>query len=123
MNPSFRKGALTLCVLALVKQQDRYGYDLAQILSREFSIAEGSVYPLLRRLTKEGFFTAYLRESSEGPPRKYYRLTPAGEDHLQSLIREWKLFIHSVNKIIEEEINGEKKAVSKPIGKSTEQAP
>ncbi len=106
MNASFRKGALTLCVLALVHQHDRYGYDLAQILAEKFYIAEGSVYPLLRRLTKEGYFTAYLRESPSGPPRKYYRITESGEDYLRSLSKEWQLFIQSVNQILEGEKTG-----------------
>ncbi len=48
-----------------------------------FLISEGSVYPLLRRLTKEGYFQTYLKESTEGPPRKYYQLTEQGETQLE----------------------------------------
>ena len=79
MNIQFKKGVLNLCVLVLLDKQDRYGYELVQKISDQISISEGSVYPLLRRLTKEGYFTTYLQESTEGPPRKYYKLTDLGE--------------------------------------------
>src|SRR5699024_3885055 len=66
VNIQFKKGVLEICVLALLDKQDRYGYELVQKISDQISISEGSVYPLLRRLTKEGYFTTYLQESSEG---------------------------------------------------------
>src|SRR5690625_7671130 len=66
MNIQFKKGVLEICVLALLDKQDRYGYELVQKISNQISISEGSVYPLLRRLTKEGYFTTYLQESTEG---------------------------------------------------------
>lgn len=65
-------------------------------------IAEGTVYPLLRRLTQEGYFSTYLMESSEGPPRKYYKLTPSGKQYMDDLVREWTEFSEGVNQIIRE---------------------
>ncbi|MGR5970444.1 PadR family transcriptional regulator [Bacillus paranthracis] len=65
MNVQFKKGVLELCVLVLLDKQDRYGYELVRSISNRIEISEGSVYPLLRRLTKEEYFTTYLQESSE----------------------------------------------------------
>lgn len=107
MNAQFKKGVLELCVLVLVKKKDRYGYELVQSISSRFKISEGSVYPLLRRLTKEEYFTTYLKESTEGPSRKYYHLTDSGHLYLDQLVQEWKDFSIAVNDIIEEgEQNG-----------------
>ena len=101
MNPQFKKGVLNLCVLALLEKRDMYGYELVQAISTQIEISEGSVYPLLRRLTKEGFFTTYLEESSEGPPRKYYQITTQGIEELNSLRNEWESFIAGVNTLIQ----------------------
>ena len=65
MNIQFKKGVLELCVLALTAKKDRYGYELVEEISKRFEISEGSIYPLLRRLTKEGLFSTYLMESTE----------------------------------------------------------
>lgn len=102
LNVQFKKGVLELCVLALVKKRDCYGYELVQQISNKFLISEGSVYPLLRRLTKEGYFQTYLKESSEGPPRKYYQLTNQGAKQLYTLVTEWHDFAKGVQEIIEE---------------------
>ncbi|MGH2317824.1 PadR family transcriptional regulator [Planococcus sp. SE5232] len=107
MNIQFKKGALNLCVLVLLDKQDRYGYELVQKISNQISISEGAVYPLLRRLTKEGYFNTYLQESSEGPPRKYYSLTELGRTYLQEQLREWKSFTDGVNKLIEEGVQND----------------
>ncbi len=102
MNIQFKKGALELCVLALLNKRDCYGYELVQEISIHIEISEGTVYPLLRRLGSEEYFTTYLQESSEGPPRKYYRLLNKGRDYLQSLVEEWKQFTEGVNHFIKE---------------------
>lgn len=102
MNAQFKKGVLELCVLVLTANRDRYGYELVASISEKFHISEGSVYPLLRRLTQEGMFTTYLAESQEGPPRKYYQLTERGRMYMNDLILEWHVFSRGVNRIIEE---------------------
>lgn len=107
MNIQFKKGALELCVLALLDKQDRYGYELVQRISDNIAISEGSVYPLLRRLTKEAYFTTYLQESKEGPSRKYYHLTDQGRDYLHQLNEEWKAFTEGVNELLREVVRDE----------------
>ncbi|GAA0466544.1 PadR family transcriptional regulator [Alkalibacillus silvisoli] len=102
MNAQFKKGVLELCVLMLIHQKDQYGYELAQNISKNISIAEGSLYPLLRRLTKEEYCSTYLAESNEGPPRKYYTLTPKGEGHMNYLIQEWEWFSGYVSELVKE---------------------
>ncbi|QBP41222.1 MULTISPECIES: PadR family transcriptional regulator [Paenisporosarcina] len=101
MNVQFKKGVLSLCVLALVDRQDRYGYELVQAISDSIEISEGTVYPLLRRLTKEGYFTTYLSESTEGPPRKYYQITVQGKNYLQDQLAEWKHFVEGVHQLLD----------------------
>src|SRR5690606_42134626 len=98
VNIQFKKGVLNLCVLVLLDKQDRYGYELVQKISDRIAISEGSVYPLLRRLTKEGYFSTYLQESSEGPPRKYYTLTESGREYLHEQLAEWKSFTNEIGR-------------------------
>lgn len=101
MNVQFKKGVLELCVLVLLNNRDHYGYELVQSISENIEISEGTVYPLLRRLTKEGYFDTYLVESQEGPPRKYYRLTDQGRDYMNQLVRDWEEFARAVQRIVE----------------------
>lgn len=103
MNAQFKKGVLELCVLSLIARRDRYGYELVEEISRNFEIAEGTIYPLLRRLTQDGLCTAYLKESDEGPPRKYYRLTPAGLEVQRKLLAEWEQFVRGVENMVKED--------------------
>ncbi|MEF7656469.1 MULTISPECIES: PadR family transcriptional regulator [Bacillus] len=109
MNVQFKKGVLELCVLVLLDKQDRYGYELVRNISNRIEISEGSVYPLLRRLTKEEYFTTYLQESSEGPSRKYYTLTDKGRTYLYQLLREWNEFSQGVNQLIKEGVSNDEK--------------
>ena len=78
-----------------------------QKISEKIDISEGSAYPLLRRLTKDGYFTTYLRESTEGPPRKYYKLTDEGRKYLKELLGEWREFSNGVDQLIKEGVNVE----------------
>lgn len=107
MNTQFKKGVLELCVLALLLRRDFYGYELVHRISENIDIAEGTIYPLLRRLTQEGYFTTYLQESAEGPPRKYYSLSTKGREYEAELRREWLSFTHGVERILEGENEGE----------------
>lgn len=100
MNIQFKKGVLELCVLAMLNQKDCYGYELVEEISKDIEISEGTIYPLLRRLSSEGYVTTYLMESQEGPPRKYYRLTEFGKKTYEELANEWIHFIGGVSKII-----------------------
>lgn len=102
MNVQFKKGVLELCVLVLISKKDQYGYELVQNISKRIDVAEGTIYPLLRRLTKEEYFTTYLAESSEGPSRKYYSLTNKGRRYMNELVDQWNAFSTNVNELIEE---------------------
>jgi PadR family transcriptional regulator PadR len=102
MNPQFKKGVLDLCVLAALKRRDAYGYELADKISKSIEIAEGTLYPLLRKLKEDGLCETYLSDESGGPPRKYYRLTEAGKRAEAQLRREWLSFVHQVNDVLME---------------------
>ena len=64
MNPQFKKGVLELIVLEAVRRKDRYGYELVEEVSRVIDVNEGTIYPLLKRLTNEHYFETYLRAVS-----------------------------------------------------------
>ena len=100
MNVQFKKGVLELCVLAIVNEKDCYGYELTEEISQHIGISEGSIYTLLRRLTKEEYFTTYLVESSEGPSRKYYHLTDKGRGYLHEMKSQWIDFSNGVNQLL-----------------------
>lgn len=90
-----------MCVLALVAKEDHYGYELVSAISTRIPISEGTIYPILRRLTQEGYFETYLVESNEGPPRKYYRMTKIGRTFTTALIKQWTEFTDSVDAVLE----------------------
>ena len=102
MNTQFKKGVLELIVLLAVSKQDRYGYELVLEVSKVVDVNEGTIYPILKRLTNENYFETYLKESNEGPPRKYYHLTILGKERKDGLLEEWTKFNESVSKFIKE---------------------
>ncbi len=104
MNPQFKKGVLELCVLTMLCSRDFYGYELVQKISEVLEITEGTLYPILRRLTDEGYLENYLKESSEGPPRKYYRMTKKGLEFQREQFKQWTAFNKQIEKLIKKEI-------------------
>ena len=102
MNAQFKKGVLELLVLESVRKRDMYGYELVEEISAAITVNEGTIYPLLKRLTNEHYFETYLQESTGGPPRKYYRLTVAGIERLGALKSEWHEFQESVDTFLKE---------------------
>jgi len=105
VNIQYKKGVLELCVLALLHRRDRYGYEISEELSRRIDIADGTVYPILRKLKGDGLLTAYLSEESGGPPRKYYSLTQLGRDAYAAAHKEYLAFAETVKDLLEEENN------------------
>jgi len=101
MSIQLKKGTLELCVLSLLSRADMYGFELVGAISTEIKISEGTIYPLLKRIKDEGYVTTYLRESQEGPPRKYYCITDYGRTTLQTLETEWRGLVAGINKILE----------------------
>lgn len=106
MNAQFKKGVLELIVLESVRQRDMYGYELVEEVSKVVDVNEGTIYPLLKRLTNERYFETYLRESTEGPPRKYYHLTAAGVLYRDALEMEWNQLTEQVGQFLKECRNG-----------------
>jgi PadR family transcriptional regulator PadR len=98
-----RRGVLEFCVLALLRDAERYAYEIVHALSLADGLVttEGTLYPLLSRLRKEGVVDTTWRESSSGPPRRYYRLTPDGEALLRAFSQEWERFRGSVDQLLE----------------------
>lgn len=103
MNTQYKKGVLELCILSLLKKQDRYGYEISEQLSKHIDIADGTVYPILRKLKADGLLTVYLQEESGGPPRKYYKLTQLGAESYERDRAEYLAFANSVKQLLEED--------------------
>jgi len=97
-----RRGALEYCVLALLRQKERYGFELVRSLSSVDGLvtSEGTIYPLLTRLRKEQLVTTIWEESASGPPRRYYRLTGAGAEALAAFADEWVRFRDGVDALL-----------------------
>lgn len=96
-----RRGVLEHCVLALLQDEERYGYDLVTELADAGLLAsEGTIYPLLSRLRKEELVRTSWRESRTGPPRRYYSLTRRGEAALADFTRSWTDLKRSVDQIL-----------------------
>ena len=100
MNVQLKKGSLDLCVLALLCVGDMYGFELAGRISQAVEISEGTIYPLLKRIKDDGYAETYLKESPEGPPRKYYSITGAGRAEKARLHDEWLRFAEGMNIIL-----------------------
>ena len=102
MRTQLKKGSLELCVLAVLSEVDRYGYELVEVISRHIDITEGTIYPLMRRCLNDGWFETYLRESDQGPPRKYYRITPKGREVYAEMKTEWDSYTQAINSLLQE---------------------
>jgi PadR family transcriptional regulator PadR len=102
LNIQYKKGVVELCVLSLLNRGDRYGYEISEYMTARIDIADGTVYPILRKLKSEGLVTTYLSEDSGGPPRKYYKLTDLGRKQYRSDKAEWTDFIKTVTDLLKE---------------------
>jgi PadR family transcriptional regulator PadR len=98
-----RRGVIEYCVLALLAERERYGFELVHTLASVDGLAlpEGTVYPLLSRLRGAGLVTTRWGESPSGPPRRYYALSPAGRSALRSFEGEWRRFRAAVDHLLE----------------------
>jgi PadR family transcriptional regulator, regulatory protein PadR len=96
------KGILDGCLLSIIKEGEIYGYELAAKLESYgfHSFSEGTIYPLLLRMQKEGLVSTTLRKSTAGPKRKYYSLTEKGEQELEQFINRWTQLSASVNNVL-----------------------
>ena len=93
-----RMGMLEFCILLLLKRQAAYASDIIQQLKEaDLLVVEGTLYPLLTRLKKDGLLAYEWQESTQGPPRKYYCLTAEGEAFLNELDLAWSEISNTVN--------------------------
>lgn len=99
-----RKGVLEYCVMAQLQRAPSYGLQIAADLSQFPALfaSEGTLYPLLARLRKQGLVETTWQESTSGPPRRYYKLTKQGEVALVSFKDAWGPFTAGVTKALKE---------------------
>ena len=97
------KGVLDLAVLAVLRDEDGYGYDIVRRLRAAGldEVGDASVYGTLRRLFSSGALTTYVVPSEEGPHRKYYSLNKAGRAQLELSRKVWSEFATSMNNLVE----------------------
>lgn len=98
------KGAMEYLVLAILRDGEQYGYQVAQQIQQRsigaLAPSEGSLYPALHRLEAEGCLTASWREGERGPRRRWYRITPKGGDRLATLEAEFAAFNGAVGRVV-----------------------
>jgi PadR family transcriptional regulator PadR len=99
-----KRGALELIVLHLLSSGEAYGYEIATKLGERtggtLEVTDGTLYPVLYRLERGGFVSVRWETPARGVPRKYYRLTDAGEAELKRLTREWTAFADAMSRLI-----------------------
>ena len=96
------KGVLDMCLLAVIAEEPSYGYEMVRKLEERglALVGEGSIYPLLSRLQRQGLVQSYSVESPGGPPRKYYKIAAAGRRRLGEWTKEWKALSQGVDRIL-----------------------
>jgi PadR family transcriptional regulator PadR len=96
------KGVLDLALLCILKERAHYGLEILQRMNEaELDVADGTIYPLLHRMEASGFVAAEWRiEGDQARPRKYYALTPAGEDELKTMSADWRALSAKMSTLI-----------------------
>lgn len=106
VDNSFRRGVMSLVILALLKREDMYGYQLVQETEKEsggrLTTQEGSLYPVLYKLLDQGYISDRKVQVGKRMTRVYYHIEPAGEEKLRELIREYEEMTQGVFQIIKE---------------------
>lgn len=89
-------------MLALVRDEESYGFDIVRALTAAGNLltSEGTIYPLLARLRRDGLVTTTWRESESGPPRRYYRITNGGRRALDAFAIDWRRFADAVDALL-----------------------
>jgi len=101
-----KKGVLELCILSILNRQESYPGDIIEEMkASKIILVEGTLYPLLTRLKNAGILTYRWEESTSGPPRKYYKLTPEGEEFLQELLGAWQELVSAVKTVSVKKLN------------------
>lgn len=96
------KGTLDNAILMIIAQGETYGYALLQQLQAAGfgAVTEGTVYPLLLKMQRNQLIVAHRHAIATGPDRKYYRITAAGEAHLQAFLPQWQQLVKAMNQLI-----------------------
>lgn len=93
-----RKGVLELCILSIISEGEAYPSDIINKLKEaELIVVEGTLYPLLTRLKNANLLHYTWKESTAGPPRKYFHITDQGKDFLNELLGTWSQLVHAVS--------------------------
>jgi PadR family transcriptional regulator PadR len=99
-----KKGVLEFCILSVLSEGDHYPSEIIEKMKNaKLIVVEGTLYPLLMRLKNDGLLGYRWEESTSGPPRKYYKLTPIGEQFLKELELTWNELVESVNQTIKKQ--------------------
>ncbi len=100
-----KKGVLEFCILSVLSKTEHYPSEIIDKMKQaKLIVVEGTLYPLLTRLKNDGLLSYRWEESTSGPPRKYYKLTPVGEQFLKELNITWKEMVESVNKTVNDSL-------------------
>lgn len=100
MNGQMKKGVLEMCILYEISRREQYGYEILKTISQAFpDVDPGTVYANMRRLHADGNTETYFGEGSNGPRRKYYRITQQGKGYLEQCIENWQGMIRAVRDI------------------------
>ena len=100
LKSQMRKGLLEYCIRSIISRDEAYASDILDILkTSQLLVVEGTLYPLLTRMKNEGLLSYRWQESTGGPPRKYYTLTPDGQQLLQQLHQEWQTISTAISQI------------------------
>ncbi len=106
-----KRGTLEMVLLKLLSSRDMYGYELVSTLEErggdQFQLKEGTLYPVLYRLEKDGYVAPRWETLERGVPRKYYRLTEAGAAELERLVSDWEQFIGTVQRLLSQEVESQ----------------
>ncbi|MDX1477998.1 MAG: PadR family transcriptional regulator [Saprospiraceae bacterium] len=99
MKAQMRKGVLELCILSIIAEEEAYPSDIiSKLKDAELIVVEGTLYPLLSRLKNAGLLSYNWRESTSGPPRKYFQVTDEGRAFMAELNYTWETLVKAVEK-------------------------
>ncbi len=102
-----RKGVLELCIMSIIYDEECYPGDIiTRLKESNLIVVEGTLYPLLTRLKNDGLLDYTWRESTSGPPRKYFKITPLGREFYESMKASWSELVEAVNHVVRASANG-----------------
>lgn len=111
MDRELKRGTLEMLLLHLLAREQRYGYELVDLVGERsggaFTVTGGTLYPVLYRLEEDGYVATRWETRERGNPRKYYRVTAKGEQELARRTQEWRSFREAVDRVLrpEEEVD------------------